>query len=92
MKEHKVCFVCEEDTSFLQLKHGRKIVYLSTRIFLPMLHRYRRLRKALNETTEEGKALKALNSEQVHDQVKHLMTSYEKVKQNTVDKNVRKMC
>ena len=63
MKEHKACPICEEDISFLQLKHGRKIVYLGTRRFLPILHRYQRLQKAFNGTTEEGKAPRTLNGE-----------------------------
>ena len=71
--------------SFLQLKHGR--IYLGTQ---PTLHRYRRLQKAFNGTTEEGKAPKALNSKQVNDSLKYLIAIYGKVKKNTVDKNVRK--
>ena len=42
-----------------------------------MLHPCQRL-KAFNRTTKEGKAPKTLNGDQV----------YEKVKQNTVNKNV----
>ena len=90
MKEHMTYLVCEEDTSFLQLKHERKTVYLDTQRFLPMLHHYRRLRKAFKKTIEEGKAPKKLNGELVYDRVKHLIASYEKVKQNTVDKHVLK--
>ena len=27
VKGHRACPICEEDTSYMQLKHGRKIVY-----------------------------------------------------------------
>ena len=27
VKGHRACPICEEDTSYIQLKHGRKIVY-----------------------------------------------------------------
>jgi len=57
------CPICEEDISFLPLKHGRKTVYLGTRKFLPTLHRYQCLRKAFNGTIEKGKAPKTLNGE-----------------------------
>jgi len=54
------------------------------------LHCYRRLQKTFNQTTEEEKAPKGLNIEHVYDRVKHLIASYEKVKLNTVDKNLWK--
>ena len=82
--------MCEEETFSIQLKYERKTVYLSTQRFLPTFHHYRRLRKAFNESTEEEKAPKPLNCEQVYQRVKHLTTSYEKRKQNTVEKNMQK--
>ena len=90
MKGHKARPVCEEETFSIQLKHERKIVYLGTQRFLLTFHCYRRLRKAFNGSTEEEKALKPLNGEQVYQRVKHLIISYEKRKQNTIEKNVRK--
>jgi len=48
MKGHKTYHVCEEDTFSLQLKHGRKTIYLDFQIFFPRSHHYRRLRKAFN--------------------------------------------
>jgi len=53
-----------------------------------MFHHYRRLQKAFNGSTEEGKDPKILNDEHEYQQVKKLNTQYEKVKQNTVEKNV----
>jgi len=90
VKEHKACSICEEDTFYVQLKHGRKTIYLDTQRFLPMLHHYRMPRKVFNGFTKEEKAPKALNGEQVYERVKHLMPSCENVKQNTIEKNVWK--
>jgi len=50
----------------LQLKHSRKTVYLGSRRFLPMFHRYRRRRKAFNGSIEKGRAPKALTDEEVY--------------------------
>jgi len=63
VKGHKACPICGEDKFSIQLKPERKIVYLGTRRFLPMLHRYWRLRKEFNESIEEEKAPKVLNGE-----------------------------
>jgi len=38
--------ICEEDTSYIQLKHGRKIVYTQRRHFLKAYDPYRQLKKA----------------------------------------------
>ena len=48
VKDHRACPICEEDTSYIQLKHGRKIVYIRHRRFLQPHHLYRRLKKAFN--------------------------------------------
>ena len=44
VKGHLACPICEEDTSYLQLKHGKKTVYNRHRKFLPVNHAYRRLK------------------------------------------------
>ena len=49
VKGHHACPICEEDTSFIQLKHGRKIVYTRNRRFLKPYHPYRQLKKLLME-------------------------------------------
>jgi len=90
VKGHKEYLVYEEETFSIELKNGRKTVYLSTQRFLPAFHGYRRLRKVFNGSTEERKAPKALNGELVYQQVKKLNTRYEKVKQNTIENNVWK--
>jgi len=55
VKGHKASPICEEDTFFVQLKHGRKTIYLGTQRFLPMLHRSRKVQKVFNGSTEEEK-------------------------------------
>jgi len=87
VKEYKACHVCEEDTFSPQLKHSRKTIYFGSRRFLPIFHRYRRLRKAFNGSTEEGRSPKALTGEEVYQQVNHLRASYGKEKKITVEKN-----
>ena len=41
VKGHHACHICEEDTSYVQLKHGRKLVYTWHRRFLTSYHPYR---------------------------------------------------
>jgi len=41
VKGHHACLICEEDTSYVQLKHERKIVYTRHRCFLKAYHPYR---------------------------------------------------
>ena len=41
VKGHRACPIYEEDTSYIQLKHGRKTVYTRHRCFLKPHHRYR---------------------------------------------------
>ena len=54
VKGHKECPICEENTSYKQLNHRRKTVYLGHRIFLTKYHPYRRLKKAFNGYQEHG--------------------------------------
>jgi len=48
-KRHHACPICEKNTSFIQLKHGKKTVYTRHRRFLKAFHPYRRLKKLLME-------------------------------------------
>uniref|UniRef100_A0A151UDV0 Transposase-associated domain-containing protein n=1 Tax=Cajanus cajan TaxID=3821 RepID=A0A151UDV0_CAJCA len=48
VKGHHACPICEKQTSYLQLKHGKKTVYIRHRKFLRPNHPYRRLKKAFN--------------------------------------------
>jgi len=52
VKGHRACPIFEEKTSYEQLQHGRKTVYLGHRRFLKKYHSYRRLKKAFNRYEE----------------------------------------
>jgi len=51
-------------------------------------HHYGRQWKEFNGSTEEEKAPKTLNGEQLYERMRHFMPSCEKVKQNIIEKNV----
>jgi len=53
VKGHHACPICEENRSYIQLKHGRKTVYSRHRHFLTPNHPYRRLQKAFNGSQED---------------------------------------
>jgi len=65
VKGHHACLICEKDTSFIQLKHGRKIVYTRHRRFLKPHHPYRRLKFFFNGSQEHETAPIPLTGEQV---------------------------
>ena len=48
VKGHHACPTCQEDTGYIQLKHGRKTMYTRNHCFLKPHHSYRRLKKAFN--------------------------------------------
>jgi len=48
VKGHHAFPICEKDTRYVQLKHGRKIVYTRHRRFLKPYHPYQQLKKAFN--------------------------------------------
>jgi len=56
LKGHRAYPICEKDTSYIQLKHGRKIVYTRHRRFLKPHHPYKRLKKAFNGSQEHETA------------------------------------
>lgn len=60
VKRHHACPICEKNTSFVQLKHGKKTVYTRHRRFLKAFHPYRRLKKAFNGSQENEGPLEAL--------------------------------
>nr|KYP43362.1 hypothetical protein KK1_035209 [Cajanus cajan] len=53
VKGHYACPICEENTSYTQLKHGQKTAYTRHRKFLVRSHPYRRLKKAFNGCQED---------------------------------------
>ncbi|KAL3627015.1 hypothetical protein CASFOL_028378 [Castilleja foliolosa] len=77
-KGHEACPICQKDTAYCQLKNCQKTVYLGSRRFLPMDHRYRKLRKAFNGQPEEGTAPTSLSGQETHDVVSSLNITYGK--------------
>jgi len=47
-KGHHACPICEENTSYHQLKYGRKTCYTGHRKFLKRSYPYHRVKKAFN--------------------------------------------
>ena len=78
VKGHHACPICQDDTSYIQLKHGRKIVYTRHHCFLNPHHPYRRLKKSFNGSKEHETVSIALICEQVFQWVQHLNTVFGK--------------
>ena len=82
VKGHHTCPICEKNTSFIQLKHGKKTIYTRHRRFLKHYHPYRRLKKAFNGSQENESALKPLDGKEVYDCVKDIITIFGKTQKN----------
>ena len=80
VKGHRACPICEENTSYEQLKHGRKTVYLRHRRFLNPFHPYRRLKKVFNGHQEHDISPIPLTGAQVYEKVKGLHVDFGKKK------------
>jgi len=78
VKGHHTCPTCEKDTSYIQLKHGKKTVYTRHRRFLKPFHPYRRLKKAFNGQNEVESVPKPLGGHEVYDRVKDIDTIFGK--------------
>ena len=78
VKGHHSCLICEEKTSYIQLKHGKKIVYTRHRRFLKPYHPYRRLKKGFNGTHEIESAPKPSVGHDVYDWLKDIVTIFGK--------------
>ncbi|XP_006588181.1 uncharacterized protein [Glycine max] len=68
VKGHHACPICEKDTSYIQLKHGKKTVYTRHQRFLKPFHPYRRMKKAFNGTSKIDSAPIPLSGVEVLDQ------------------------
>ncbi|XP_031127665.1 uncharacterized protein LOC116029765 [Ipomoea triloba] len=69
VKGHKACPICEDNTCYHELVHGRKTVYMGHRRFLDKLHPYRRLKKAFNGVQDYTDAPQPLTGIQVYERV-----------------------
>ncbi|XP_052735518.1 uncharacterized protein LOC128197505 [Vigna angularis] len=72
------CPICEDNTDWVRLEHGKKNVFLGHRRFLPSKHRYRGWRKAFNGTTEERRAPELLYGDKVFEKVKDINNKFGK--------------
>ena len=88
---HHACPLCENETSYIQLKHGKKTIYTRHRRFLKHYHPYRQLKKAFNGSQEYGSALKPLAIKEVYHRVKDILTIFGKTqKKDASEKNIWK--
>nr|KYP69750.1 hypothetical protein KK1_008951 [Cajanus cajan] len=89
-KGHHACSISEQQTSYLQLKHGKKIVYTRHQKFLRPNHPYRRLKKVFNGCQEHEFAPTLLTSEKVNDQVKDINIIFGKIQKKSTEKKLWK--
>ncbi|XP_019178917.1 PREDICTED: uncharacterized protein LOC109174085 [Ipomoea nil] len=78
VKGHKACPICEDNTCYTQLVHGRKAVYLGHRRFLDRAHPYRRLKKAFNEQQDYTDAPQPMTGIEVYERVKGINVTFGK--------------
>ncbi|WVZ22549.1 hypothetical protein V8G54_001093 [Vigna mungo] len=90
VKGHFACPICEENTSYLQLKHGQKTEYTRHQKFLPRNHPYHRLKKAFNGSVEDEVMSRPRNGEEVYNEVKNIDIVFGKHHKSTFAKNVWK--
>ncbi|XP_019163187.1 PREDICTED: uncharacterized protein LOC109159542 [Ipomoea nil] len=78
VKGHKACPICEDNTCYTQLVHGRKTVYLGHRRFLDRAHPYRRLKKAFNGQQDYTDAPQPMTGIEVYERVKGINVTFGK--------------
>jgi len=84
VKGHHACPICEKNTSFHQLKHGKKTIYTRHRRFLKHYHLYRRLKKTFNGSQENESAPKPLDGKEFYDRVKDIITIFGKTQKKNM--------
>ncbi|XP_031116564.1 uncharacterized protein LOC116020223 [Ipomoea triloba] len=80
VKGHKACPICEDNTCYHQLVHGRKTVYMGHRRFLDKSDPYRRLKKAFNGVQDYTDAPQPLIGIQVYERVECINVTFGKTK------------
>ena len=90
VKRHNVCSICEENTSYHQLKHGRKTSYIGNQRFLKCNHPYCRLKKSFNGSYEDKVAPPPLTSEAVYNRVCKVNVAFGKIQKKNIVKNIWK--
>ncbi|KAL0560503.1 hypothetical protein IC582_000908 [Cucumis melo] len=72
VKGYKACPICEDNTSSIRLKYGKKMAYLGHRKFLPHNHPFRRQKKSFNGQRELGSIPEPLFGEVIFEKTKDL--------------------
>ena len=85
-KGHRACPIYEEDTSYMQLKHGRKIVCTRHRRFLKAYHPYWQLKKSFNVSQEHDSVPIPLTGQQVLERVDDINTIFGKTQKKEKSK------
>jgi len=80
LKDHRACPICEEKTSYEQLKHGRKIMYLGHLRFLKKYHSYRRLKKDFNGYQKHDICPTPLSGLQIYEKIKNVNVTFRNMK------------
>jgi len=78
VKGHRACLTCDDNTSYHQLKYGRKTCYIGHRKCLKRNHPYRRLKKAFNGCQEDLTAPPPLIGEELYNRVSYVEVTYGK--------------
>ena len=78
MKGKKGCLVCLEDTQYVYLFGLKNLVYMRSWRFLPLSHRYRKMRKKFDGIEEKGRAPKHLDRKLVFELVKNIKVIFGK--------------
>ena len=91
VKGHHACPICEQNMSFIQLKHGKKTVYTRHRRFFKHYHPSWRLKKAFNGTNQCEGAPEPLAGHELSHRVKDIITVFGKTqRKDHADKNIWK--
>ena len=80
VKCQKGCPICEAKTTYEQLKHERKIVYLGHHRFLKKYHLYRRLKEAFNGYQEHDICPAPWSGVEIYQKIKNVNVTFGKMK------------
>jgi len=80
VKDQRACLICEENTSYEQLNHGLKTIYLRHHRFLNPFHKYRSPyeQSIFNGHQKHDISPIPLNGAHVYEKVKSLHVNFEK--------------
>jgi len=88
VKGHHACPICEENTSYHQLKYERS--YISHRKVLKRNHPYHRLKKAFNSCQEDRTAPPPLTKDEAYNRVSNIEVNYGKTVKHSGVRNIWK--